>query len=129
MLFRSTTGTETILLVEDDETVRELAVEILTINGYTVVEARNGVEALDIYKEKSDEIDMLVTDVVMPQMGGKELAEKLAVIAPDLKVLFLSGYTNRAIVQQGILDLKTNFLQKPFTLGAFAGKVRSLLDS
>lgn len=126
---KSTTGTETILLVEDDETVRELAVEILTINGYTVVEARNGVEALDIYKEKSDEIDMLVTDVVMPQMGGKELAEKLAVIAPDLKVLFLSGYTSTAIVQQGILDVDTNFLQKPFTLGAFAGKVRSLLDS
>ena len=126
---KSTTGTETILLVEDDETVRELAVEILTINGYTVVEARNGVEALDIYKEKSDEIDMLVTDVVMPQMGGKELAEKLAVIAPDLKVLFLSGYTSTAIVQQGILDVETNFLQKPFTLGAFAGKVRSLLDS
>ena len=123
------TGTETILLVEDDESVRELASEILAINGYTVVEAHNGVEALVIYKEKRDEIDMLVTDVVMPQMGGKELAEKLAEGAPELKVLFLSGYTSTAIVEQGILDADTNFLQKPFTPAAFAGKVRALLDS
>ena len=123
------TGSETILLVEDDETVRELASEILAINGYTVVEARNGIDALDIYKEKADEIDMLVTDVVMPQMGGKELAEKLIEIAPKLKVLFLSGYTSTAIVEQGILDVDTNFLQKPFTPVEFAGKVRTLLDS
>jgi PAS domain S-box-containing protein len=124
-----TTGTETILLVEDDETVRELASEILANNGYTVLEARNGVDALDIYEEQADEIDMLVTDVVMPQMGGKELAEKLAEVAPKLKLLFLSGYTSTAIVQQGILDVDTNFLQKPFTPVEFAGKVRALLDS
>jgi len=123
------TGTETILLVEDDETVRDLASEILTIHGYEVVEARNGIEALDVYAEKLDEIDMLVTDVVMPQMGGKELAERLDEIAPDLKVLFLSGYTSTAIVQEGILDGDSNFLQKPFTPVAFAAKVRTLLDS
>ena len=68
-------------------------------------------------------------DVVMPQMGGQELAAKLAEVAPELRVLFLSGYTSAAIVEQGILDVDTNFLQKPFTPVAFAGKVRSLLDS
>jgi CheY-like chemotaxis protein len=125
----STTGTETILLVEDDETVRELASEILELSGYTIIEACNGIEALTIYEQKSDDIDMLVTDVVMPLMGGKELAEKLAEIAPGLRVLFLSGYTSTAIVQQGILDVDTNFLQKPFTPVDLAGKVRSLLDS
>jgi len=123
------TGTETILLVEDDDSVRELASEILSLNGYTVVEARNGIEALEVYEEKRDCIDMLVTDVVMPRMGGKELAERLAEIAPELKVLFLSGYTNAAIVERGMLDIDTNFLQKPFTPVEFAAKLRSLLDS
>ena len=84
---------------------------------------------IDGYEEKSDEIDMLVTDVVMPQMGGKELADKLVEVAPDLSVLFLSGYTSATIAQQGILDVDTNFLQKPFTPLALARKVRLLLDS
>jgi PAS domain S-box-containing protein len=126
---RPTFGTETILLVEDDETVRDLAVEILTINGYEVIEANNGVQALEVYTNMHDEIDMLVTDVVMPQMGGKELAERLAEVAPELKVLFLSGYTSTAIAEQQILDADSNFLQKPFTPAAFAAKVRTLLDS
>ena len=121
-------GSETILLVEDDESVRELATEVLTINGYDVIEARNGAEALEVYEERGADVDMLVTDVVMPIMGGKELAEKLIDVTPELKVLFLSGYTATAIVEQGILDVESNFLQKPFTPVGLAGKIRSLLD-
>ncbi len=124
----SFTGTETILLVEDDDTVRDLANEILAINGYQVIEARNGVEALEIYDKCAADVDLLVTDVVMPKMGGKELAEKLSLIAPELKVLFLSGYSSSAIVEQRILVADSNFLKKPFTPAAFAEKVRSLLD-
>ncbi|NIM01756.1 MAG: response regulator [Acidobacteria bacterium] len=109
--------------------MRELASEILSINGYTVVEAGNGVEALDLYEKNPEDFDMLVTDVVMPQMGGKELAERIAALTPEPRVLFLSGYTSTAIIQQGLLEVDTNFLQKPFTPADLAGMVRKLLDS
>ena len=121
-------GTETILLVEDDETVRELAVEILSMNGYTLIEARNGVEALTIFDERRDEIDLVVTDVVMPQMGGRELAEKILERDPEMGVLFLSGYTNIAIAEQGLTVEEWNFLQKPFSPVVLATKVRTLID-
>ncbi len=123
------TGTETILLVEDDESVRELASEILAQSGYTVIEACNGVDALEIYNEKPGEVDMLVTDIVMPQMGGKELARQLVDASPDLKVLFLSGYTSAAIVEHGLIDVERNFMQKPFTATDLSRKVRTLLDN
>lgn len=122
-------GTEKILLVEDDDSVRELAREVLEMNGYEVVEASNGVEALSVFEQQSETIDLMVTDLVMPQMGGRDLAEKIAPISPELRVLYLSGYTDSVAMQQGILDPGSYFLQKPFTPAALAHKVREALDS
>jgi PAS domain S-box-containing protein len=121
-------GTELILLVEDDDSVRELAREILEMNGYRVVEARNGVEALGIVEEGVEAIDLLVTDLVMPQMGGRDLAKKVAPILPELPVLYLSGYTDSVVLQQGMLDPGSFFLQKPFTPADLARKVREAID-
>ena len=122
-------GTETILLVEDEDVVRHLSLEILESCGYKVIQAENGIEAMNKCGSNNCRIDLLVTDVVMPQMGGRELAERLSGIYPDMKVLFTSGYTDDAVVRHGIIDEGTNFIQKPFTLDAFAKKVRQLLDS
>jgi PAS domain S-box-containing protein len=108
-------GTEKILLVEDDDSVRELAREILEMNGYDVVEAGDGVEALHVFEAQEGTIDLLVTDLVMPKMGGRDLAQELAPKSPDLKVLYLSGYTDSVVLQQGMLDPGSYFLQKPFT--------------
>jgi len=124
----SKTGSETILLVEDEELVRNLNREILESYGYKVIEARNGVEALKICSEGEIIIDLLMTDVVMPEMGGSELASKLAVSRPDLKVLFTSGYTDDAVIRHGVKDEGTNFLQKPFSLDTLLNKVREVLD-
>ena len=122
-------GTETILLVEDEEMVRNLSKEILKECGYTVIEARNGLEALEICDERDCKFDLLMTDVVMPQMGGRELAEKLTAKAPNMRVLFTSGYTDDAVVRHGIIETNTNFIQKPFTMETLAGKVRRILDN
>lgn len=122
-------GTETILLVEDEEILRRLGREILEAAGYNVLEAKDGVDALDICEQRNGKIDLLLTDVVMPQMGGRELAEKLAPKYPKMRVLFTSGYTDDAIVRHGIIDEGTNFIQKPFTLEALSGKVRETLDA
>lgn len=121
-------GGEVVLLVEDEEMVRQMARQILEMNGYDVLEARHGKEALIISELYQDQIDLMVTDVVMPQMGGPELAERLAKSRPETKVLFLSGYTDEAIVHHGVLDDTVNFLQKPFTTDAFAQKVREVLS-
>ena len=121
-------GKETILLVEDEELVRNLSKEILENRGYTVIEAGNGAEALEICENEKYRFDLLMTDVVMPQMGGRELAWKLAEKNPKLKILFTSGYTDDAMVRQGINPANTNFLQKPFTFEELAHKVRELLD-
>jgi signal transduction histidine kinase len=121
-------GTERILLVEDDDSVRELAREILEMNGYTIVEACNGMEALSVYEADEGSIDMMITDLVMPQLGGRDLARKLAPENPDLRVLYLSGYTDSVVLQQGMLDPGSWFLQKPFTPVQLAGKVREALD-
>ena len=125
----SSPGTERILLVEDDESVRELASEILQMNGYDVVEACNGVEALSVFEEQESPIEIVVTDLIMPQMGGRELAENLVQQSADIKVLFLSGYTDSAVLRQGLLDPGSFFLQKPFTPAQLAYKVRQALDS
>jgi CheY-like chemotaxis protein len=122
-------GRETVLLVEDEPSVRDLAHRLLNQQGYKVLEAANGEEALRVAQEHNgEEIHLLLTDVVMPQMGGKELAEKLKTLRPDIKVLYTSGYTDDAIVHQGILEHGTYFLQKPFSLKTLSHKVREVLD-
>jgi PAS domain S-box-containing protein len=122
-------GTEKILLVEDDDSVRDLAREILEMNGYEVVNASNGVEALEVFDAEADSIDLMVTDLLMPQMGGRDLAKKIAPKNPDLRVLYLSGYTDSVVLQQGMLDPGSFFLQKPFTPADLAHKVREALDA
>jgi len=122
-------GKETVLLVEDEGAVRRIAVRVLREKGYTLLEAANGEEALRIAQEQIHQrIHLLLTDVVMPQMGGKELAQKIKILQPDIKVLFISGYTNDTFVHQGDLKTGTDFLQKPFAPLALVKKVRELLD-
>ena len=121
-------GTEKILLVEDEPLVRSLSRRILEDCGYTVSEAGNGIEALEICGQGKCVIDLLITDIVMPQMGGRELAEKLAAEYPQLKVLFTSGYTDDSVVRHGMVEAEINFIQKPFTPTALALKVRRTLD-
>ncbi len=121
-------GIETILLVEDEDVVRTLTRQIMEMCGYTVLEAGNGVEALSICEKHDCHIDLLMTDVVMPQMGGRELSERFAVIYPQMRILFTSGYTDDAVVRHGVIEAGTNFIQKPFTPDALAHKVRAILD-
>jgi CheY-like chemotaxis protein len=122
-------GNETVLLVEDDELVRDLAVRLLEQQGYRVLKAANGQEALRISKEHGGEtIHLLLADIVMPQMGGKELCDWLKISRPNVKVLYASGYADNAIVHHGVLDPGTNFLQKPFSLKTLSHKVREVLD-
>jgi CheY-like chemotaxis protein len=120
--------TGTILLVEDEEAVRDLVRESLQQNGYTVLEAKDGTEALQISKRYKDPIHLLLTDVIMPGMNGRELAQGLASSHPDMKVLYMSGYTENAVVHDGVLDSGMALLQKPFTRDQLAKRVRELLD-
>jgi two-component system cell cycle sensor histidine kinase/response regulator CckA len=123
-------GTETILFVEDEPAVRQLACGILVTLGYNVLRATNGQEGLDLArKQEGEPIRLVVTDVIMPQMGGKVMADWLKATYPDLKVLFTSGYTDDALAEHGILEPGIQFLPKPYTLAALAGKVREVLDS
>jgi PAS domain S-box-containing protein len=121
-------GLETILLAEDEAGVRSLLRRVLEQNGYTVLEAENGTEALQLCAKHPEPIHLLVTDLVMPKMNGRELAERMAQIRPNLQVLYMSGYTDDAIIRQGIQELGTAFLQKPFNPAAFLEKVRQRLD-
>jgi nitrogen-specific signal transduction histidine kinase/CheY-like chemotaxis protein len=122
-------GTETVLLVEDEEQVRGILTDMLESQGYHVVVASDGNEALNIASLHDGTIHLLLTDVVMPQMSGRQLAEHAAAIRPEMKILYMSGYTDDAIVRHGLLDEKLNFLQKPFDSAAVARKVREVLDS
>jgi len=121
-------GTETILLVEDEKPVREITRKILTMRGYEVLEACHGVEALQISARHKKPIHLLITDVVMPHMGGRDLAARVTALHPETRVLFISGYTDDAVVRHGIIEAEAGFLQKPFTLDALTNKVRSALD-
>jgi len=121
-------GTETILLVEDDETVRGLTRTILKHFGYNVIEAASGHSALQIFVENRDQIQLIITDVVMPGMNGAALLEQIQKLVPDFPVLMISGYVGETSTREKLLDSKVNFLQKPFEPNAFAIKVRELLD-
>ena len=121
-------GSETVLVVEDDMAVRKLICEALQHHGYHVLQANDPDEALDLAGRHRDELALLVTDVVMPQMNGPQLRDKATLIKPDLKVLFMSGYTDTKLLGQGILSPQASFLQKPFTREVLARKVRQALD-
>jgi two-component system cell cycle sensor histidine kinase/response regulator CckA len=126
---RSVQGTETVLLVEDEDAVRTLAEVVLQSNGYAVLVARQGEEALEMAAAHRGPIHLLVTDLVMPHMGGRELAEQLAGTRPGLRVLFMSGYPDEASMQHGLPGAGAGFLQKPFSPIALARKVRDVLDA
>ena len=122
-------GTETILLVEDDEQLRQLSSSVLAHCGYNVLVASTPEEGLAVCKANSKNIALLVTDVVMPRMNGRQLAKQILKLHPAMKVLYISGYTNNAIVHYGVLDSGLWFLPKPFTLSALVAKVREVLDT
>jgi PAS domain S-box-containing protein len=122
-------GSETILLVEDEKGVRELAREYLQICGYSVIEAENGHTAMELAAMHAGPIQLLMTDVIMPGISGRELAERVTQIRPGIKVLYMSGYTDQAVVHHGILENDAVLLQKPFTLTILASKLRELLTA
>ena len=121
-------GSETILFVEDEQSVRELVTEYLAARGYQVLDAADGMQALEIAAAHKGKIQLLITDVVMPRLSGRELASRLAATRPDLKVLYISGYTDDSIFRHGVLQGGMAFLQKPFNLKALATKIREILE-
>jgi CheY-like chemotaxis protein len=122
-------GTETVLLVEDDEDIRGAAARILTKAGYRLLVAANGEGGLELCRTHPARIDLLITDVIMPGMNGRELAEKASAIVPGLRVLYSSGYTDEVIVRHGVLAAGTSYLAKPFTPEGLLRKVRETLDA
>ena len=122
-------GCETVLLVEDEASVRQAASKFLVRSGYVVLEARDGEDALLVSRKHRGPIHLMVTDVVMPRMGGPKLAERLAEERPDMKVLFVSGYAENTVLQHGKIDVATRFLQKPFSLKALGRNVRGVLEA
>ena len=121
-------GHEIILIVEDDEAVRKLAVQILERQGYNALQAHQGDEALNICQQHKDPIHLILTDVIMPEMSGRQLVDSLKQVRQDFKVLYTSGYTDNAIAHHGVLEKGVNFIQKPFTFEGLARKVREVLD-
>jgi CheY-like chemotaxis protein len=121
-------GTETILLVEDEKSMLDLGKRILERCGYKVLAAGDPEEALRVVKNHSGPIDLLITDIIMPTMNGKDLAERLSEFVPASRNLFMSGYTGEAIAESGIVDEGMNFLQKPFSLKTLTEKVREILS-
>jgi nitrogen-specific signal transduction histidine kinase/ActR/RegA family two-component response regulator len=124
---RAEGGTETLLLVEDEDSVRALVREVLRQEGYTVLAACNGREGIELCEQSNQPIDLVITDVVMPEMGGRELVGRLATLQPGIKCLFMSGYTDDSLLRQGIQSEGASFLQKPFTPADLSRKVREAL--
>jgi CheY-like chemotaxis protein len=122
-------GSETVLVVEDDGTIRNLVQKVLKANGYTVLVAASGGDAEPVAGQHEGPIHLLVTDVVLPGLNGREVARRLTAARPGIRVLYLSGYTDDAIVHHGVLEPGVAFLQKPFALAALSRKVREVLDS
>jgi CheY-like chemotaxis protein len=121
-------GEETILVVEDEKIVRELAVKMLKRMNYNVLYAENGAKALEVAQQYEGVISLLITDVVMPGMNGRELARQLQQMRPNIKILFTSGYTENAIAHHGIIDKNLNFIGKPYSSRELGKKIRSLFD-
>jgi len=121
-------GSETILVVEDDDAIRTLIREVLEKLGYVVHQAGSGAEAMQLCERYPGRIDLVVSDVIMPSMGGRELAARLALSRPEIKILFMSGYTDNAILHHDVLPPRTTFLEKPFMTRTLARKVREVLD-
>jgi CheY-like chemotaxis protein len=120
---------ETILIVEDEPAVRRMASRALRSQGYEILEAANGAEALEVLSRAAGPVDLVLSDVVMPVLNGRELSERLAVDHPEIRVLFMSGYTDDDIVRRGLLQPGAPFLQKPFVAADLSRKVRDVLDS
>jgi CheY-like chemotaxis protein len=120
-------GAETILVVEDDDSVRRMTREFLKIKGYTVIEARSAANAIQIMEERNQEIDLVLTDVLMPGMKGRELVGRLMEIRSNLKVLYMSAYTEDAAINIGVLNPGTEFIEKPFGPDDLANKIREVL--
>jgi len=119
----------TILVAEDEDGVRSLTKEVLEKYGYTVLEASNGEEALKIAERHEGPLDLLLSDVVMPRMGGPELAQELLARRPAVKVLYMSGYTDHPMVRRGVVNAGVAFLQKPFTPTVLVSRIREILES
>ena len=119
---------KTILLVDDEDSIRNLAALVLEAQGYRVIKAQHSDEALILLDSFKDPVHLLLTDVIMPRQSGRALAERLRPLRPELQVLFMSGYTNEAIVRHGVLEPGTLFIQKPFTPEGLGRKVREALD-
>ncbi|HEY9844505.1 MAG TPA: ATP-binding protein [Candidatus Obscuribacterales bacterium] len=121
------TGSETVLLVEDQDAVRKMAVLALKMFGYTVIEASHGPRAIELCRQYPGEIQLLISDVFMPEMGGREVADAIRTLRPDIRVLYMSGYTDDAVMRNGMVDGQVTLLQKPFTPDSLARKVREVL--
>jgi CheY-like chemotaxis protein len=124
-----TRGRETILLVEDDQAILKMTEKMLKQLGYQILTAQTPKEAINIAQKYTNNIHLLITDVVMPDMSGPELTERLLTIFPNIKVLFMSGYTANVIAHQGVLDEGVHFIQKPFLIKDLGTKVRSILEN
>ena len=115
-------------MVEDNEQVRDLALTILKRQGYKVLAAASGKEALDVLGRHSGPVHLVLTDVVMPEMNGKQLFDRVSSRYPDIKALYMSGYTGNVIAHRGVIDAGVHYIQKPFSVKALAAKVREVLD-
>ena len=116
------------MVVDDEDTIRNFVCRILQSEGYAVLQARNGEEALMLYERHESPIHLLLTDVVMPKMGGRQLYDQLRVAQPDLNVLFMSGHTEDTVIRHGVLESEMHFIEKPFIFSALACAVRDVLD-